>query len=222
MARPTSADVRAHVRNVHDETLAWQRQQGLSQIPSQHSHDQEEANLGKRLAKLLIRRTKALGTKLSGSILTQAEATLINSLQGVPSQGCAVSINRVDEVENSSSGGPHSAASCKLPSSVFVAASGKRNAADAIKQPRAQSMKRPRQMDPSSGDLHPAAESGGNLAVEEAHSEKPAGLNTESSGVPQPAASCHEPRSPMVFMKILEPSGRTNSSSYPRVSLSLS
>ena len=26
-----------------------------------------------------------------------------------------------------------------------------------------------------------------------------------SSGVPQPAASCHEPRSPMVFMKILEP-----------------
>ena len=251
MAMPTLADVRAHVRNVHDETLAWQRQQGLSQIPSQHSHDQEEANLGKRLAKLLIRRTKALGTKPSGSILTQAEATLINNLQGVPSQGCAVSINllseqretlssgaghpaltsmaigeasaqhsaasenggphtaapsdRVDEVENSSSGGPHSAASCKLPSSVFVAASGKRNAADAIKQPRAQSMKRPRQMDPSSGDLHPAAESGANLAVEEAHSEKPAGLNTESSGVPQPAASCHEPRSPMVFMKILEP-----------------
>ena len=205
MARPTSADVRAHVRNVHDETLAWQRQQGLSQIPSQHSHDQEEANLGKRLAKLLIRRTKALGTKPSGSILTQAEATLINSLQGVPSQGCAVSINRVDEVENSSSGGPHSAASCKLPSSVFVAASGKRNAADAIKQPRAQSMKRPRQMDPSSGDLHSAAESSANLAVEEAHSEKPAGLNTDSSGVPQPAASCHEPRSPMVFMKILEP-----------------
>ena len=69
----------------------------------------------------------------------------------------------------------------------------------------AQSMKRPRQMDPSSGDLHPAAESGANLAVEEAHSEKPAGLNTESSGVPQPAASCHEPRAPMVFMKILEP-----------------
>ena len=91
MARPTSADVRAHVRNVHDETLAWQRQQGLSQIPSQHSHDQEEANLGKRLAKLLIRRTKALGTRPSGSILTQAEATLINSLQGVPSQGCASS-----------------------------------------------------------------------------------------------------------------------------------
>ena len=97
MARPTSADVRAHVRNVHDETLAWQRQQGLSQIPSQHSHDQEEANLGKRLAKLLIRRTKALGTKPSGSILTQAEATLINSLQGVPSQGCAVSINLLSE-----------------------------------------------------------------------------------------------------------------------------
>jgi len=99
----------------------------------------------------------------------------------------------------------HNSSESMLPSSVFVAASGKRNAADAIKQPRAQSMKRPRQMDPSSGDLHPAAESGANLAVEEAHSEKPAGLNTESSGVPQPAASCHEPRSPMVFMKILEP-----------------
>ena len=37
------------------------------------------------------------------------------------------------------------------------------------------------------------------------NSEKLACLNTESSGVPQPAASCHEPRSPMVFMKILEP-----------------
>ena len=36
-------------------------------------------------------------------------------------------------------------------------------------------------------------------------SEKLAGLNTKSSGVPQPAASCHEPRSPMVFMKYLEP-----------------
>ena len=105
MARPTSADVRAHVRNVHDETLAWQRQQGLSQIPSQHSHDQEEANLGKRLAKLLIRRTKALGTKPSGSILTQAEATLINSLQGVPSQGCAVSINLLSEQRETLSSG---------------------------------------------------------------------------------------------------------------------
>ena len=37
------------------------------------------------------------------------------------------------------------------------------------------------------------------------NSEKPAGLNTESSGVPQPAASCHEPRSPMVFLKYIEP-----------------
>ena len=41
------------------------------------------------------------------------------------------------------------------------------------------------------------------LGTEPSRSQLP--LNTKSSGVPQPAASCHEPRSPMVFMKYLEP-----------------
>ena len=154
---------------------------------------------------LALSKTHLIAVQVDG--VSQSGA---NSVPGMPFKSCSVHGTTGSDIAQpgsdiATSGGPHSAASCKLPSSVFVAASGKRNAADAIKQPRAQSMKRPRQMDPSSGDLHPAAESGANLAVEEAHSEKPAGLNTESSGVPQPAASCHEPRSPMVFMKILEP-----------------
>ena len=50
----------------------------------------EEAKLGQKLGKLLLRRSKALGTKPSGSMLTAAEVALINTIPDVPVEGCAV------------------------------------------------------------------------------------------------------------------------------------
>lgn len=55
-------------------------------IPRQHSKDDRESKLGKRFAKLLLRRFKALGTKPSGALLTDADIALVNAISGTPRQ----------------------------------------------------------------------------------------------------------------------------------------
>jgi len=73
-----------------EEVLAWQSNVGTQRIPSKYSVDTTEAKLGNRFAKLLLRRSKALGRKPSWRQLVPTEVALVNSVPGVPAQGCAV------------------------------------------------------------------------------------------------------------------------------------
>ena len=76
-------NVRPHTKQVFDEVLAWQKSLKVSRIPSHHSDDETEARLGSKLAKLLLRRTKPLGSKPSGGLMTGKFKD-----QGVQAQTC--------------------------------------------------------------------------------------------------------------------------------------
>ena len=62
----------------------------VTRIPYQHDPDAREAKLGKRFAKLLVRRFKAIGQKPSQAMLTRAELKIVNAIAGTPAQGCSV------------------------------------------------------------------------------------------------------------------------------------
>ena len=79
-----------YIQNLVDEVKAWQSNKGTQKIPNKHSKDTTEAKLGKRFVKLLLRRSKALGTKPSGRQLEPTEVALVNSVPGVPGRGCSV------------------------------------------------------------------------------------------------------------------------------------
>ena len=78
------------VRNLVQEVISWQQRRGTHLIPNQHCEDDMEAKLGKRFAKLLLRRGRALGTYPSETQLLPAEVALVNSVSGVPVKGCSV------------------------------------------------------------------------------------------------------------------------------------
>ena len=69
-----------------EEVLAWQSNVGTQRIPSKHSGGRKEAKLGNRFAKLLLRRSEALGRKPSLRQLVPTEVALVNSVPGVPSE----------------------------------------------------------------------------------------------------------------------------------------
>ena len=98
--------VSRHVQTLVQEVLAWQRRIHNRRIPNRYSPDAEERNLGIRFAKLLLRRDKAVGKELSRSQLSPSEASLVNSVPGVPSHGCSVMSccsNRGDQLETARS-----------------------------------------------------------------------------------------------------------------------
>ena len=79
-----------HMRNVVKDVLTWQRKMGRERIPNKHSDVKAERNLGNIFTKLLLRRFKALGEKPCGRRLGATEVALVNSVPGVPAQGCSV------------------------------------------------------------------------------------------------------------------------------------
>ena len=79
-----------YIPNLVEEVLAWQSNVRTQRIPNKHSEDTTEAKLGMRFAKLLLRRSKALGGKPSGRQLEPTEVALVNSVPGVPARGCSV------------------------------------------------------------------------------------------------------------------------------------
>ena len=79
-----------YIPNLVEEVLAWQSNVGTQRIPNKHSEDTTEAKLGMIFAKLLLRRSKALGGKPSGRQLEPTEVALLNSLPGVPARGCSI------------------------------------------------------------------------------------------------------------------------------------
>ena len=79
-----------YIPNLVQEVLAWQSNVRTQRIPNKHSEDTTEAKLGMRFAKLLLRRSKALGGKPSGRQLEPTEVALVNSVPGVPARGCSV------------------------------------------------------------------------------------------------------------------------------------
>ena len=70
--------------------MKWQKHHATRCIPNQHADDKEEAKLGERFKKLLLRRGKALGPEPSRKLLSVAEVELVNSVPGVPFKGCSV------------------------------------------------------------------------------------------------------------------------------------
>lgn len=77
------------VRTLVEEVLTWQGRNGVQRIPSKYHDDSEERNLAIRFAKVLLRRDKALGTEPSRSQLSPSEVALVNSVSGVPLNGCS-------------------------------------------------------------------------------------------------------------------------------------
>ena len=99
------------VRTLVEEVLSWQGRSGVQRIPSKYHDDSEERNLGIRFAKVLLRRDKALGPEPSRVQLSTSEVVLVNSVPGVPLQGCSASGSSSSSVsstnpasQNSSSG----------------------------------------------------------------------------------------------------------------------
>ena len=86
--------VSRHVQTLVKEVIAWQRRFRKRCIPNKYSCGVEERNLGNRFAKLLLRRDKPVGKEPSRSYLSQSEASLVNSVPGVPSHGCSATGNR--------------------------------------------------------------------------------------------------------------------------------
>ena len=80
--------VSRYVQTVVKEVLAWQRRIDNRRIPNRRSSDAEERKLGTRFAKLWHRRFRAMGKEPGRSQLSQSEASLVNSVPGVPSHGC--------------------------------------------------------------------------------------------------------------------------------------
>ena len=76
--------------NLVREVVKWQKDHATRCIPNQHADDKEEAKLGERFKKLLLRRGKALGPEPSRKLLSVAEVELVNSVPGVPFKGCSV------------------------------------------------------------------------------------------------------------------------------------
>ena len=97
--------VSRHVQTLVQEVLAWQRRIHNRRIPNRYSRNVEERNLGHRFAKVLLRRHKAVGKEPSRSQLLQSEASLVNSVPGVPPHGCSATAS----YNNSSMGAHHSA-----------------------------------------------------------------------------------------------------------------
>ena len=81
------------IRQLHADVRVWQGLRG-GRLPNQHSDDSQEARLGVRLTKALLRRSKALGPDPSERLLTTPETALINSIPSVPEDGCAVTAPR--------------------------------------------------------------------------------------------------------------------------------
>ena len=79
-----------YIPNLVEEVLAWQSDVGTQRIPNKHSEETTEAKLGNFFAKLLLRRSKALGGKPSRRQLEPTEVALVNSVPGVPARGCSV------------------------------------------------------------------------------------------------------------------------------------
>ena len=81
--------VSRHVKTLVKQVLAWQRRiHNRGQIPNRYSRYVKERKLGNRFAKVLLRRHKAVGKEPSRSLLSQSEASLVNSVPGVPLHGC--------------------------------------------------------------------------------------------------------------------------------------
>ena len=95
--------VSRHVKTLVKQVLAWQRRiHNRGQIPNRYSRYVKERKLGNRFAKVLLRRHKAVGKEPSRSLLSQSEASLVNSVPGVPLHGCSATAscsNRGDQLE---------------------------------------------------------------------------------------------------------------------------
>ena len=89
-------------QRLFDETLAWQAKRSVQKPPNQHSRDEEERLLGKRLADLLLRRFASIGPGPAKQKLHQADVELVNTIPGVPVRGCSTTLeasNLCDEHE---------------------------------------------------------------------------------------------------------------------------
>ena len=175
------------VQKLVEEVLAWQRRNGFQKIPSKYSGDCEERKLALRFEKLLLRRDKALGTEPSRSQLSPSEVALVNSVPGVPLHGCSATASCSSKSRTMTSTNP---AAKKARLATAVASSGGPHAAPSNSVDEVESS--------SSGVAQSAA-------AKQPTSHAGRVLQTGSSDVAQLAATCQEPRSPVLFMKILEP-----------------
>ena len=83
--------------------MKWQKDHATRRIPNQHADDKEEAKLGERFKKLLLRRDKALGPEPSRKLLSVAEVELVNSVLGAPSKGCSAQGAATSDIAQSGS-----------------------------------------------------------------------------------------------------------------------
>ena len=97
------SSVSQNLQNLIEEVLSWQKRNktGVQRIPNQHAtipnkyargsfhDDSEERKLGIRFAKVLLRRDKSLGPAPSQLQLSPSEVALVNSVPGVPHNGCS-------------------------------------------------------------------------------------------------------------------------------------
>ena len=87
-----AALITRYIKTLCNQVIAWQTEQKVEHIPSQFSEDDRERNLGRRLAKVLIRRDKAIkgidptsqGIKPKETLINEAEVRMINDIPGVP------------------------------------------------------------------------------------------------------------------------------------------
>ena len=71
---------------LYDDVVSWQSREQVLRLPWQHADNIEEANLGNRVKKVLLRRNRSLGIYPSQTLLTTSETILINSIPGVASR----------------------------------------------------------------------------------------------------------------------------------------
>ena len=86
------ASVASSTKKTVYEVKAWQAQWQTNRLPNQCSRNSYEQSLGRRFAKLLLRRHCAISTGAERKRLEQlpqAEIALVNSVPGVPRRGCA-------------------------------------------------------------------------------------------------------------------------------------
>ena len=78
------------VARLVEDVVAWQNTNDTRRIPNACAQDSKESNLGRRLARLLLRREKSVGARPSEVQLSPVELALVNSVPGVPFCGCSV------------------------------------------------------------------------------------------------------------------------------------
>jgi hypothetical protein len=71
------------IERLYADVITLQNDEEVHRIPRSKTTDDRERKLGVRLAKVLIRRSKAVGKKPSKSVLNKDERDMINSIPGV-------------------------------------------------------------------------------------------------------------------------------------------